>query len=535
MAELLNEGLATVLLHDQRNVELPVELWLEIVAHLDPCDLPAMALVSRAMHDPAHSLLFRSCVFNLRYPLRLRSFIDYFYTSSRIAAKVHVCTVLGHRHNCAADVAGVCAAILYFSHLRHLTFQYVRMTTTTVAAISTKALSAPHPFELSLVSCITDFPVPSEDQEGTVPIQKFLLHNEHTADFLYDHRWLPLLNLDLLRVLDIAQPHSTAHFLEHLVCHVPRLDLPALEVLRLHLYGLLTLTEEFASALTFFPTLRIVSLACALSGVDHFLDYPHRHVQITPGTSTLPFLSSFHGPLGHAAAYCANRPSMRHLNVYGTDDVYDPVGVLPALTHLARTVPQLTSLELRIDFPVEDLLLALVGAFPALRSLRVVVPRYARRPAIIIPLPELADIRHTLMALQAPPHLEVLYLAYRSGNPSDSEPFAERIAAAGIIPAIRALGQRTSALRRICLCCQGVLDRWSWAGDVATLAREPTIIWRWTRNRHGGSMAAQWCTRGSEIIDGREANLGSRKLGYERYTAADALCEEWLLATAEHR
>ncbi|KAJ6529678.1 hypothetical protein B0H19DRAFT_1242721 [Mycena capillaripes] len=533
MAELVGERLVGLVLVDLRTGELPPELWLEIVAHLGPGDLAAIALVSRALRGAAHSLMFRSCVFKLQYPHHLRSLIE-FYTSSDVATKVHECTVLGHRQNSDADVARVCAAILHFSNLRQLVFQHVRVTATTVAAISSKALSSQDSFELSLISCITDFPVPSGHQEGIIPLKTFLNHNEPIPGFLHDNRWLPLLNLDVLRVLDIAQPHSTERLLEHFIRHLPGIKLPAVEVLRVHLTGLDRIADRFASALTKFPALRTLSLDCALDSVSALFSSPRHHAQISVNGDTVPLLSSFHGPLTHAAAYCTGRPFMRHLKLYGNHNTCDLAGLLPTLTQLARVVPQLTSLELRIDFPVEDLILPLASTFPALRSLRVVVPRYVRRGRASL-LPEFADIMHTIATLRAASRLEVLYLTHRYGNPR--EPFGDVLQlSAGMAPTIRALAQRAPLLWRISVCC--VLDPTAHekldAESLASIACKQTMVWRWTGDFHGGSMA-QWSSAGMECINGRTPNLGVRESHYKKYTVADELDDEWLQATASHR
>ncbi|KAJ6592533.1 hypothetical protein B0H19DRAFT_1224465 [Mycena capillaripes] len=487
--------------------DLPAELWLEIFVNLPPSDLSAASLVSRQLQGPAYSLLFRSCVFILEDSKRLHQMVA-FYSSPRIAPGVHECTVLGHRQNCAADVALVCAALPCFVNLGHLEFQYVRMTSTTISAISSRALTARQ--SLSLVSCMTDFPDPSQGQAGTVQVGRFLLHNEHIPAFPLDHHWLRLLRLDVVRVLDFALVHPTRIFIAELT-NEPGIHLPTLEVLKLHLSGLDDLSEDdFVSALASFPALHTLNLHPPLF-------YPNEPINdsITLPAETLPLLSSFQGPSVHAAAYCAGRPLM-HLKLYSVSSQAASVqGLLPAFLAIGQAAPRLRSLELRIACPVEDIIPTLSGALPSLRSLRITVLRYDSSD---LTYPVFSTIVTGLAALVLPPQLTVLYLAYRYSGPHN-EPMAS---------ALTALGRRSPGLQRISMCCDQVVNHW-WDADSGTM------LWRWTRDAHGVETIAHWTAAAPECIDGRKPNIGIRTADPEGDVVAAALEQEWLDATVAHR
>ncbi|KAF7345944.1 hypothetical protein MVEN_01616800 [Mycena venus] len=505
--------------------DIPTELWLHVLAHLDPRDLSAVALVSRVLQHPAQSLLFRSCVLKLVDPGRLRSILA-FYTSPGIAPCVQECTVLGCRHNVPADVAHICNMLPHFTNLRHLVFQYVRMTSTTVAALTSKALSALP--SLSLVCCMTDFPAPPDGKTAIFHPKKFLLHNYGIPAFPDDARWFQILRLEALQVLDLAQPYSTRFFVHELI-KKPGILFPVLEVLRLNVDGLVSV-NRFDRILPAFPALRILDFTpYHASQTD-----PPKHAPITLHGDALPLLSSFYGPVIHAAKYCAGRALLRHLSLYGDDRTGSchAAQLLPALPALASVASGLTSLELRIAFPVEDLTPVLFSSFPELRSLRVTVPYYPWSPGLPN-YPELTDILRVLalLALAPPAHLEVLYLAYRYG--ARGKPWAEVLAqCAQMPPAIRELAQRSSpALRRICVCC----DLAFVTGDPDTFARtirERTLLWRWTR---GDETVAESRVAGAECIDGRKLNMEIRDPDFRAYTIGDALDEEWAEATSTHR
>ncbi|KAJ7260465.1 hypothetical protein B0H12DRAFT_374035 [Mycena haematopus] len=505
----------------------PPELWLDILSRLNSRDLCATALVSRDLQRLAHSILFKSCVLRLRDRQRLRPMLA-FYTSSDIAPRVQECTVLGHSHNRAADVALVAEAVLKFTNLSPLVFQYVRMTPITLATMSSTALSLQP--SLTLICCMMDFPPPTESQAGTIRLKRFLLHNEHIPDFTHDARWLRFLDLHMLQVLDLQQPYSTQFFVEELI-REPRIHFPALEVLLLHRGGL---PHTFSSIFPAFPALRVLGIDIYYPAVNYDLHTPLD----TPHDDTMPLLSSFREPVKHAAQYCTSRALMRHLKLYGDDSISscDPAELSRAMLEIGRAAPRLTSLELRIAFPVEELTPTLFRAFPALRSLRVVVTHYPGRFAWTV-FPESTNILHTLAVLALPSQLEVLYLAYRYGNggaPSADVLQHSTVMTTTMIPAIRDLSRRSSGLRCISLCCDLNTDPWTFPIPVRR-ERGRTMIWGWMRDLSGDETMTQATVSGAECIDGRRPNMRIRDPEYEPYSVADALDDEWLEVTSVHR
>ncbi|KAJ6518160.1 hypothetical protein C8R47DRAFT_1086205 [Mycena vitilis] len=503
---------------------LPVELWLKILQYrnLGPRDLVAMALVSPHLQAPAYSVLFRSCVFNLHHSHRLHPIITV-YTSPHIAPIVRECTVLGHR-NSTADVAAICAALLHFTNLRHLTFQYVRMAATTLNAIYSSQLSALD--SLSLISCITSFGVPLQGQADVLNVNKFLLHNEPIPAFPHDYRWLGIINIGRLVVLDLAQPQSTQCFVEHLTKQSPRLNFPALETLLLTLSGLYAFPDKVSSILLSFPALRILSIGSSFTNPPSTRVY----APIAVPTNSLPLLSSFHGPAGHAAAYCTGRPSVRHIEIYGEPchacRASHDARLLPFLPEIAAAALALSSLALRIATPLAELLPKLGATFPNLRALRAVVPSHHR-------VSVLADLLSALAAPidspgSLPVDLAVLFLAVRHVIAPGDRWDALRARVASVGAAIQRLGRAVPGIRLICVCCD--LDM----GDGVVMRRghERTIIWRWERDARGEGEMVQWRVDCAECIDGRPSNLGKRAADYEEFNSADELDADWADAIA---
>ncbi|KAF7365691.1 hypothetical protein MVEN_00442800 [Mycena venus] len=507
-------------------IYLATELWREILSHLESPGLSAMRLVAREQRGLANSFLFKSCILRISGPEGLHSKLA-FYTSSAISHAVRDCTVLGGGRNTPTAVAEICAALNQFKNLRHLTFQYVRMSPTTVAAIYTAALPKDDLLSLvslSLVSCITDFPASSGDEMSAIALKSVLIHNEHIPNFTHDYRWLSLLNLDLLQMLDLAQPHMTHIFIECLA-QTPGMHLPMLESLQLHLSGLDYLMDKFLSVLTSFPSLRIFGVTAGPANTIG--SYSRGHTRIAIPDDSLPLLTSFHGLVTHGAAYCAGRKLLLHLKLYDSqhNQASDSVILLPALQEIVRAAPQLRSLELRIAFPLEELTPTLASSLPTLRSLRVIVPCYPGRTILA-----LDDALRTLGMLVVPRDLEVLFIAYRV---ADRVPWsAMPNHSAEMVSAIRDLTQRVQTLQKICICCD-LPNAWGW-DDFADRS-DRTMVWLWTRRRHASEMVSQQTVAGAECIDGRKTNLRIRAQDFQTYTAADALDDEWRVAAAAHR
>ncbi|KAJ6457974.1 hypothetical protein C8R45DRAFT_561881 [Mycena sanguinolenta] len=298
--DYLLAGLASIF-RRQRSItpNIPGELWLDILSRLNTRDLRATALVSQELRRLAKPILFKSRVLLLGHPQCLCRIIA-FYTSCDIARCVQECVVVGVRRNSVLDVVLICAAILKFTNLRHLVFQYVRITPLTVAVSRRAELS------LKRICCVTDFLAAAGYQMGAIHLRRFILHNESIPPFPHDSRWLRLLNLDLLQVLDLGQPYSTRIFIEELT-RERGIHFPALEVLLLHLGGL---PQTFSSIFHAFPT-RVLEINRQRPAMDRSY--------IPGGTlhdDASPVLASFHGPLMEAARYCSNRGLMRHLKLY---------------------------------------------------------------------------------------------------------------------------------------------------------------------------------------------------------------------------
>ncbi|KAJ7659189.1 hypothetical protein DFH06DRAFT_1406234 [Mycena polygramma] len=454
------------------------------------CNSSLIALVSRYLQAPAYSVLFQSCVFNLRHSHRLHSIITV-YTFPHIAPIVRECTVLGRR-NSAPDVADICAALLHFTNLRHLTFQYVRMTVTTLAAICSTQLSALN--SLSLISCMTGFGVPSQGQADPLTLK-----NSGSTK-------------NLSRLSRTIIPQSTKCFVEHLTRQSPRLNFPALETLLLTLSGLHKFPDGANSVLLSFPALRMLSVNSSFKIPPSSRIY----APISVPASSLPLLSSFHGPAGHAAAYCTGRPSIRHLELYG-EPCYacracHAEKLLPSLPEIAAAAPALSSLKLRIAAPLAELLPTL-GATPGAKNW----------------VPVLADLLSALAAPGSlPAELAVLFLAVRyTTGPGDRwDALRARVASVG--PAIQRLGRAVPGIRLICVCCD--LDMG--AGAVVRRGHERTILWCWERDARGEGHVVQWRIDGAECIDGRPPNLGKRAADYEEFNSADELDADWADAIA---
>ncbi|KAJ7643027.1 hypothetical protein DFH06DRAFT_1477248 [Mycena polygramma] len=500
------------------SIPLAAELWLEILSNLCIADLSTMRLAAREFGELVNPFLFNSCI--LRIPKRKSSGLlpkIAFYTSSAIASAVRDCTVLGCAHNTPSIVAEICAALPHFKNMRQLTIQYMRMTTTVIGTIRRAALPKGDSLSLeslSLISCITDFPASADPVEGTIPLKSFLIHNELHPTFPDDNRWLSLLNLDLLQRLDLAQPQMTHMFVEWLA-QTPNIRLPMLESLQLDLSGLEDVMDKFLSVLTPFSALRVLGVTAG------YWDGPSQIARIPD--DKLPLLTSFHGPLSHATAYCAGRTLVRHLKLYGSDhqQTADYPTLLATLQEIARVVPHLRCLELRIACSLEELTrVALAGSLPALRSLRVVAPNYSGT------IPELLS---TLKILLVPNALEVLFVLYRFTRHIPWPTSGTQVGSA-----IRRLARRIPTLQKICICCdmpnaQGGDD------DYSHYSRRSDSMMVWVWNSHASETVSEQTVVGVECIDGRKINLGIRSKDFEKYNAADALEDEWLEATAAHR
>ncbi|KAJ7608480.1 hypothetical protein DFH06DRAFT_1486071 [Mycena polygramma] len=490
-------------------VPLAAELWLEILSNLGIADLSTMRLAAREFGELVNPFLFNSCV--LRIPKRKPSGLlpkIAFYTSPDIANAVRDCTVLGCAHNTPAIVAEICAAFPHFKNMRHLTIQYVRMSPTMIATIRHAALPKGDSLSLeslSLVSCITDFPMSSDPEEGTIPLKSFLIHNELHPTFPDDNRWLSLLNLDLLQRLDLAQPHMTHTFVEWLA-QTPNVQLPMLGSLQLHLSGLDEVMGAFLSVLTPFSALRVLGVtAPAYDPGAYWGSHPQiaQNIGRIPDDK-LPLLTSFCGPLTQSTAYCAGRTLVRHLKLYGSDlqQAADYTTLLATLQEIARAAPHLRCLELRIACSLEELTrVALAGSLPALRSLRVVDPSYSGST--------IHELISTLKILLVPDALEVLFLLYR---------FTRRIpwptSGAPVVSAIRRLARRIPTLRKICICCD--MPNAQAGDDYTQYSRrsDSTMVWIW--NSRASETVSEQTVVGAQCIDGPKINLGIRDKDFEK-------------------
>ncbi|KAJ6487477.1 hypothetical protein C8R47DRAFT_1127609 [Mycena vitilis] len=499
---------------------LAVEMWLEILSNLG-----TMRLAAREFGELVNPFLFNSCV--LRIPKRKSSALlpkIAFYTSSAIANAVRDCTVLGCAHNTPSIVAAICAALPHFKNMRHLTIQYVRISPTMIGTIRHAALPKGNSLSLeslSLVSCITNFPVSSDPEEGIITLKSFFLHNELHPTFPDDNHWLSVLNLDLLQRLDLAQPDMTHMFVEWL-CQTPNIQLPMLGSLQLHLSGLDDVMDTFLSVLTPFSALRILGVtAPPYDPVDYWESHPQidRNIGRIPDNK-LPLLTSFCGPLAHSVAFCAGRPLVRHLKLYGSGPQQTTyyLTLLATLQGLARVAPHLRCLEIRISCSLEELTgVARAGSLPALRSLRVVIPNYSGGT--------IDELLGTLKILLVPDALEVLFILYR---------FKRRIpwpTGAPVVSVIRRLARRTPLLQKICICCD--MPNAQDDHDYYTLRSASTMVWIW--NRRTSETVSEQTVAGAQCIDGPKINMGVRSKDFETYSAADAVEDEWLDATAAHR
>ncbi|KAJ7080444.1 hypothetical protein C8R44DRAFT_895366 [Mycena epipterygia] len=416
---------------------------------------------------------------------RLRSRLA-FFASPRIAPAVRSCTILGGRNNSAVYVTEILDALPKFINLRLLALQYVRMSFLAVAGI--RRATVDNRLSLSLVSCMTDF-LPSIP--GTIQLDKFALHNDHIAQFPHDNRWLTVLNLRVLRVLNLARPHSTTSF----IVALGGIQLPALEVLELHVKGLDAVTEEeFISSLSSFPTLRTLSL----------------HPPLWPN------------PYTQSSAYCTGRRIV-HLKLYVSVNhmACDRSELIVQLPAIGCQSPALASLELRAACPTTELSKTIAATFVELKSLRIVVPYYG---ASAIPVPDFHGIVNSIEALFLPSRLEILYLAFRHridirewALPLSKNEKTEIV--------IRELGERYPTLRQISLCCS----------LTYTNELQGTTVWRWTRDKadqRGGTITSRRSIE-CEYIDIREPTLYTNSVVTN--AAADTLEDEWLDATREHR
>ncbi|KAJ7503759.1 hypothetical protein B0H11DRAFT_1984182 [Mycena galericulata] len=508
------------------DVDLPVELWQEILALLGRSDVCAVALVSPRLKVIAQPLIFRSCVFRMRRHRRARALLRLgsrieFLTSPDIAPLVQEYTVLDGRHNSADCIAAICDSIQRFPNLRNVNFKYVRMNSSTISAICQASAAFKTFLSLSLVGCMTDFTW-SDGQPSSINLSAFTLHNGHTPHHPHDNRWLLFLSFDALRVLDVATPQSTASFLAGIMAGMGT-RFSSVETIHFHLHGLEDLPEGqgLVSILTSFPSVRILQIH-----PPHKYEHGRRvHSPPALSESSLTRLSSFHGPASHAAVYCRARASVNHLKLYGLGDNYACTyrELLVPLQTIASSTPSPdhASLELRIAFPVEDIAGEIAATFPALRSLRVVAP-YSD------PFQDFHRLITSLEALVLPPRVAVLYLAFRYCI--DIEKWAhpsarfERMKAA-----VRALAQRYPTLRHVChvcVCCD--LAHWAYP--------HRTRVWRWTRGAHPGedSMTAAKFI-GSECLDVPAPRRGRNEVVTEGTRGAAAVEDDRIYATRAHR
>ncbi|KAJ7643022.1 hypothetical protein DFH06DRAFT_1333807 [Mycena polygramma] len=328
----------------------------------------------------------------------------------------------------------------------------------------------------------------------------------------HDDRWFSLLNLDLLQSLDVAQPHMTRVFVEWLA-RTLNIQLPVLESLQLHVSGLPVddVMDKFLSVLTLFAALRVLGVRAGppYNIASYWDGYP----QITSVPDALPLLTSFHGPATHAAVYCAGRTLVRHLKLYAHRD-------LTSFEDIARAAPHLQSLELRVAHSLERVTIALAESLPALRSLRVAMPNYSQEmiPALLKPLERLV----------VPRALEVLFIMF---SVTDRVPWPViDTSDADMVSAILTLTQRAPTLQKVCIRC-GLPRTVEDAGYPRhTPQPESIVVWLW--NSYASGTVSQRTVPG-KCVDGRKNN-GIRSEDFEKYTAADALDDEWLVATAAH-
>ncbi|KAJ7613272.1 hypothetical protein DFH06DRAFT_1370730 [Mycena polygramma] len=511
--------------HVPAGVPFPAELWLDILSDLASPDLSTMRRVSQELRQLVNPFLFKSCVLRIQTagPVGLRPKIA-FYTSPAIAASVRDCTVLGCRHNTPAAITDICAALPQLRNLRHLTFQYVRMSPTMITTIRRAALPTSDSLSLaslSLVSCVTDFPDSSTHGAGAVTLKSVLIHNELHPTFPHDDRWFSLLNLDLLQSLDVAQPHMTRAFVEWLARPL-NIQLPVLESLQLHVSGLDDVMDKFLSVLTLFSSLRVLGVKAGppYNIVSYWRGYP----RISCVPHGLPLLTSFHGPATQAAVYCAGRTLVRHLKLYGAhlNQAISHTTLLVVIKDIARAAPHLQSLELRSAHSLDRVTVALAESFPALRSLRVVIPHFSEGT--------IATLLNTLEILALPRAIEVLFVIYRV---TDRAPWpAVPTSDADMVSAILTLTQHAPTLQKVCICCDLPRTVEDAGYPQHTPQPESIVVWLW--NSYASGTVSQQTVAG-KCVDGRKNNVGIRSEDFEKYTAADALDDEWLVATAAHR
>ncbi|KAJ7687078.1 hypothetical protein B0H14DRAFT_3056244 [Mycena olivaceomarginata] len=277
----------------------------------------------------------------LRTFAQLKSKIE-FYASPPIASVVETCTIVGGHSNSPAYVAAICEALSRFPHLRGLSFDHVRMTIHTISGIARASHNRTCRSRWSPA-----FRISSQSEMWSFILEIFPSINDFHDVFPNDELWLRCLDLTVLRVLDLVRPHSTRAFMRS------RVQLPALEVLDLHIAGLKELTEDrFISSLSCFPALRALNPAPPLV---HWR------------------LNSLSCPSNLLPAFSSDR-EIAHLNGYIKD--------LPSLL-LEIGSHAIASFELHFVYPIDGLD-AITEAFPALRSLRIVayVPNYTMITAI---------------------------------------------------------------------------------------------------------------------------------------------------------
>ncbi|KAF8209497.1 hypothetical protein K438DRAFT_1929894 [Mycena galopus ATCC 62051] len=439
-------------------LNVPVDIWLEILSHTARPDLCSLTLVTPTLRWLAQSLMFESLVLRIpgqnsnqtRFLLKLALFISIrrglhskfaFFTSPRIAPLVRNCKLLGDSSG-APEVYGValCDALPKFPRLRRLHLEDILMTPRMVRKIA--KVSSDIQLCLRLIRCTPRFPVSLWVSPILLEELSLTTNDEDPEAVIYHNRWLSILSLNLqkLRVLVLRNVESTMKSME---IFIDSPDFPGLEVLSLDSGGIDKNSEQkFISILSRFPSLRTLELHSS-----------NTRVLWSPWSSeipatTVPLLSCFCGPAHLAPAFCAGRQITR-LKLQGT------VGVQPCEQQLldlhlfgmiASKNVTLASLQLRVKFPTQQLLEAIATSFPMLRSLR-----FFSRPLTITetPRPNLQAILNTIDNIVLPPHLEVLYVAFLQVGPKLDRAMKQE--KRQIVTTIRGLVQRYPSLRHFSL------------------------------------------------------------------------------------
>ncbi|KAJ7613099.1 hypothetical protein FB45DRAFT_1036625 [Roridomyces roridus] len=460
-------------IHD---VDLPTELWQEILSFCTSPEIAALALVSQRFRAISRPLLFRSCTFRMRRHdknrnchQRLRLRLD-FLTSPEIAPLLQDCVIQGCRRSKPEWIATICANLPLFPSLRRLDIRYLSISSATVSALSNLTCQSSL-LSLSLVRCGAGIALPSgwEKHQGSISVESFTSRQYESAQGV--DRWrfdLTSLNIAALRHLDLGSRDSTKWLV---MGFSPRTGtrFPNVETLHLHVRGLDDVPESnLISTLACFPSVRTLDIRA-----PHNYDRSRQamHGPIGLPMDHLPALQSFHGPARQVVSYCRGRPSVRHLKLYGlrVSQTCKVAELSPLLFGMGSTstCAQIVSIDLRIAMFVETITSHMARIFPSLRALRMVVPRTGV-PGVVYDFQRILD---SMEALILSPALEVLFLAFRYDV--DVNPWAHPNTSrfAKMEEAVRQLASRFPALEHICVCC-----------DLgARAAGKRTRMWRWSR------------------------------------------------------